>query len=240
MKNKLNSFTTAYQSTFPYYLDNELILKWYPERVLKLAQGNSLLELGIGHGFTSAAFSGRFSRHVVVEGSEEVIAQFRRNHPAEKIEIIYSYFEAFETQEKFDVIMMGFVLEHVDAPEVVLKRFSQFLSPRGSIFIAVPNSEALNKRFGYHAGLISDLGELTASDRALGHQRVFTVSSLRLMVESSGYYVKTMEGLFLKPITTLQMQQLKLSPEILHAMLEVGVDYPELCVGLLAEVKPVP
>jgi 2-polyprenyl-3-methyl-5-hydroxy-6-metoxy-1,4-benzoquinol methylase len=240
MQNKLDSFSAAYQSTFPYYLDNELILNWYPQRVLKLAQGDSVLELGIGHGLTSATFAKHFTKHVVIEGSEDVIAQFRNNHSMEKVKIVHSFFETFETTDRFDVIMMGFVLEHVDSPDEILSRFARLLKPNGSIFITVPNCEALNKRFGYYAGIIKDLGELSPADRAQGHQRLYTVASLRELIEANGCYVKTIEGLFLKPITTNQIQQLKLSPEILHAMLEVGVGYPELCVGLLAEVKLAP
>jgi 2-polyprenyl-3-methyl-5-hydroxy-6-metoxy-1,4-benzoquinol methylase len=237
MPHKLDSYSAAYQSDSAYYLDNELILNWYPERVLKLAQGNSLLELGIGHGFTPMVFSKNFAKHVVIEGSSEVISLFRSKCDVDKIEIVQTFFESFETQDTFDVIMMGFVLEHVDCPDVILKRYARLLKPNGSIFIAVPNSEALNKRFGYHAGLISDMSELSAADKALGHQRLYTVDSLRALIESNGCFVKTLEGLFLKPITTSQIQQLKLSPEILQAMLKVGVNYPELCVGLLAEVK---
>ena len=41
-----------------YVLDNRLMLEWDPQRVVKLAQGSSLLELGLGHGFSTAFFPG--------------------------------------------------------------------------------------------------------------------------------------------------------------------------------------
>ena len=236
MTNYLDKFADAYQND-PYAIDNRLILNWYPERILKLAQGDSLLELGLGHGYTSLKFNKKFTRHVVIEGSEEIITQFNQKVGPNKIEIIRTYFEDYETEEKFDLIVMGFVLEHVEDPSLVLQKFKQFLNSNGSIFITVPNYEALNKRLGYEAGLIKNIEELSQADLKQGHRRLFTVESLKSLVTSNGFSVKTVEGLFLKPITTQQIIKLNLSEEILQAMLKVGVNYPELCVGILMEIK---
>lgn len=237
MKNYLDKFTESYKDKFPYSLDNRLILNWYPERVLNLAKGNSLLELGLGHGYSSLKFSEKFKRHVVIEGSEEIITLFNINFGTKKISIIHSYFEEYTAEEKFDVIVMGFILEHVADPSLILQKYKQFLNPGGSIFIAVPNAETLNKRFGYEAGLIKNLEELSQADLALGHRRLFTVDSLKSLVSSKGLSIKAIEGIFLKPITTQQIINLDLSEEILQAMLKVGINYPELCVGILMETK---
>lgn len=238
MTNQLDKYLDAYEDTFLYALDNDLIINWYPGRVLNLVKGkSSLLELGVGHGYATIKFCEHFDRYLVVEGSTEIIKNFREKHGMNNVNIVHSYFEDFHTEEKFDVIVMGFILEHVDDPELILKKYKQFLKPNGSIFVSVPNFEALNKRIGYHAGIINDLTALSEGDKALGHQRLFCVTSLTELVEKSGYKVKTIEGLLLKPITTTQIQQLNLSKEVLHAMLEVGVDYPELSVGILMELK---
>lgn len=236
-KNKqLDSFSEAYKDNFAYALDNELILNWYPKRILEKVIGNSLLELGIGHGYTSLLFSKYFQKHVVIDGSKEIISNFKSNNDTGHIEIIHSYFENFETTEKFDVIVMGFVLEHVDDPDVIIKNFKKFLNPNGKIFIAVPNSDSLNKRIGLEANLLQDMKELTAADLALGHQRIFDVNSLKELCLRNGFNVNKVEGIFLKPITTNQIKELKLSKEILNAMLIVGVEYPELCAGILMEI----
>ena len=49
----LDAFVQAYGEGFPYSLDNEIILGWYPDRILdRTPTKTSLLELGVGHGFT--------------------------------------------------------------------------------------------------------------------------------------------------------------------------------------------
>lgn len=218
-------------------LDNRLTLNWYPQRVVQMTgSGGSMLELGLGHGFSSAFFAQTFKRYLVVEGSPEMIVRFREKFDVPSLEIVESYFENFETDERFDAIGMGFVLEHVDDPALVLRRFSQFLAPGGSVFIAVPNAEALHRRFGHAAGMLPDMTKLSAADLEFGHQRYFTVQTLRDMVEGAGLAVKKTEGLLLKPVTTGQLGQLDLDERILQGMLEVGVDYPELCNSILMQV----
>ena len=237
MNNYLDKFKGAYEDNFPYSLDNKLMLNWYPERILKQATGQSLLELGIGHGYSTVKFSERFNRHLVLEGSLAIINNFIKEFPECKAKILQSTFEDFYTEERFDVIIMGFILEHVDDPSFILTQYKPYLCPKGSIFIAVPNAEALNKRFGYEAGIINSMSDLSQNDIALGHKRLFTVKTLKDLVESQGYRAKILEGIFLKPITTQQIIDLKLSDNILKAMLKVGVDYPELCVGILMEIE---
>lgn len=236
--NELDSFFNAYQDGFIYSLDNELILNWYSKRVVKFAKGESLLELGLGHGYTSVFFNKHFKKHIVIDGSLKIIENFRKkfdiNH---EINIVHSLFEEYETTEKFDNIVMGFILEHVDNPNIIIEKYLKFLKPNGRLFIAVPNCEALNKRIGYEAGLIKDMKELSNADKKLGHQRLYTVQSLRELIEEYNLEIKRIEGIFLKPITTQQIIDLKLSNEILEAMLKVGVDYPELSVGILMEVS---
>lgn len=234
---QLDKYSNAYKDTFDYALDNELMLKWYPKRVINKVEGDSLLELGIGHGYTTLFFSKYFKKHVVLDGSQQIIEDFKKNNDVNGIEIVNTYFEDYETDEKFDVIVMGFVLEHVDNPSGILNKFKRYLKPEGKIFIAVPNSDTLNKRFGFEAGLVKNMKALTKADLALGHQRIFDVNSLKKMCIESGFEIENIEGIFLKPITTNQIKELNLSKEILDSMLVVGVDYPELCAAILMEIS---
>lgn len=237
MTNKLDGFVDAYQSEFAYALDNRLILNWYPERITKFANGNSLLELGIGHGFSTNRFSNYFKRHLVIDGSSALIKQFKTSFPDCKAEIIETYFESFETKERFDTIVMGFILEHVDDPKALLLKYKKFLNPSGKIYITVPNAEALNRRLGYEAGLLDSLFNLSEADLALGHQRLFSTQTLTTLIKECGFEATQLEGIFLKPITTQQLISLNLSEDILQSLLKVGVHYPELCVALLIEIK---
>jgi SAM-dependent methyltransferase len=234
----LDSHVAAYQGGSLYDFDNEILLNWYPKRVLATCgPQRSLLELGLGHGFATHLFDEKFRRHLVIEGSSAVAANFRTRYPHCKADIRECYFEDFVSDEKFDVIVMGFILEHVDDPAAVLARFRHSLAPNGHLYIAVPNAEGLNRRLGHIAGLLADMQELTDHDRLLGHQRYYTVASLTAHIVAAGFVIDSMEGIYLKPFMTKQMVALNLAEGILSALCVAGIDYPELSCGLLARVS---
>lgn len=236
LNNHLDSFIAAYGDGFSYAFDNNIMLNWYPQRIMQLCPtGGRLLELGIGHGFTTNRFSQHFSNHVVIDGSASVIEQFHNQYPDCKAKVVRDYFENFDTAERFDVIVMGFVQEHVSNPRLILQRYKKFLAPGGRCFIAVPNGESLHRRFGHAAGLLDDLMALGKGDLELGHERLYSVNSLSSELQESGYSVVRKEGIFLKPLTTTQLQSLHLDENIIQAMCKVGIDYPELCCALLFE-----
>jgi ubiquinone/menaquinone biosynthesis C-methylase UbiE len=238
MDNILDNHIAAYNGQNLYDFDNNIQLNWYPQRVLLLSgDAKSILELGLGHGITTAFFSKHFDRHLVLDASPAVIEYFRKRFPDCHPEIIETYFEKFVSDEKFDLIVLGFILEHVDNPVEIMSYYKRFLSPRGKMFVTVPNAEVLNRRLGHLAGMLEDLQQLSDHDRLCGHKRYYTVKSLAEAVRMAGYEVERIEGIYLKPFTTQQMISLNFGQKVIDALCTVGVDYPELCCGIMAQIK---
>lgn len=232
----LDKHVKAYKGNSLYDFDNSILLNWYPRRILQLTSSRgSLLELGLGHGISTPLFSKVFSRHVVVEGSPSVIKHFQKTNQDCSAKIIEALFENFTSEHMFDLIVMGFVLEHVKNPNILLRQFGRFLTKGGSIFIAVPNAEAMNRRLGAFMGVLSDMTELSQQDQEFGHRRYYTCATLRSELIDAGLKIKKLEGIYMKPFTTRQMLSLQLPQSVLNALCEIGIDYPELSLGLLAE-----
>jgi len=140
---------------------------------------------------------------------------------------------------KYDSIEMGFILEHVDDPELILARYKNFISETGSIFIAVPNAKSLHRVIGEKAGLVGDIYKLSECDLQLGHKRYFDLNSLEELVHRAGLKIVDKKGLMLKPITGLQIKKLGWQQNIIDALLEIGLDYPEIanCIYIEAKLK---
>jgi 2-polyprenyl-3-methyl-5-hydroxy-6-metoxy-1,4-benzoquinol methylase len=237
MDNTLDKHVSAYQGLSIYDFDNTIQLKWYPQRIVEYSKGaTSLLELGLGHGITTSVFQRHFKRHVVVDASRAVIENFRQRFPHSKVKIVESYFETFESQERYEVIVFGYILEHVDDPVRILKHFRRFLAPGGRMFVAVPNAEVLNRRLGHLAGMLPDMLQLSDHDLLLGHKRYYTVESLRQDIQLAGYVIERLEGIYLKPLSTNQMISLNLGENVIEALCVAAIDYPELSCGILAEL----
>ena len=240
MKNVLDSHLVAYKGQSIYDFDNEIMLNWYPKRIIKHSNNSeSLLELGLGHGFSTNIFSKHFKKLIVLDGSKAIIKNFKNRFPSCKVEIIETFFEDFETDEKFDVISMGFVLEHVEDPIKIIRYYKKFLNKDGRIFIAVPNAEVLNRRLGNLAGLLPDICSLSKNDHDLGHKRYYTIKTLTEDIITAGFKIEKMEGVYLKPFTTSQIISLNLDESLIDSLCQVAISYPELSCGLLAEITKV-
>jgi len=238
MTHSLDDHLAAYQDDFAYAFDNDIILNWYPRQLIAQTPASaSVLELGIGHGLTCHRFAEYFDTYEVIDASQAVLDQFRRNYPGSKARTHKVYFEDFAPGRTYDLIVMGFVLEHVEDPGAILRRYKAFLAEGGTLAIAVPNAQSLHRRFGNAAGLLPDMMALGDGDRMLGHLRLFTVDTLSALLDGAGYEVSAKEGIFLKPFTTAQLKSLALPATTLDAMCEVGRDYPELCAGLLFKAR---
>lgn len=234
--NALDAVSSEYLPNSATSLENDLMLHWYPKRIVeRFGHCGKLLELGIGHGFTAEIFSAHADRHVIVEGSPRVIELFREAHPDSRAELVEGYFETFETDERFDVIVMGFVLEHVDDPGLLLSRYRRLLAPGGRMYVAVPNAKSMNRRLGLELGKIDDIYSLNVHDIALGHQRQYCRDTLRAELVAHGYAIAHEEGIYLKPLPLAVLKTLPDMQENLEAMLRVGIDFPDLCVALLVE-----
>ena len=80
---------------------------------------------------------------------------------------------------------------------------------------------------------------LGQGDLELGHKRLYSTENLTAEMNRAGFRIERKEGIFLKPLTTAQLQSLHLDAHLIQAMCKVGVDYPELSCALLFEGKAI-
>ena len=243
MADDLDAFADAYGEGFKFHDENLAMLSWYASRMveaLRRASVRSLISLGIGHRMVSlsviAALGAALDRYTIVEGSARSIEEFRAGEalpPCVRLE--HAWFEDFDPGARVDAIEMGFILEHVDDPDLVLRRYAGFLRPGGVMVVVVPNARSLHRQLGHAAGLLDDMYRLSEEDRALGHRRYYDLGSITRAVTAAGLRVLRTEGVFLKPLTTGQLARLQLPPEVRRSLYQVGVDHPDLCNAIYLE-----
>jgi SAM-dependent methyltransferase len=237
----LDNYKGAYEQNFRFFDENHWYLTLYAKLMCeKIKEKNfkSVLSLGIGHNVVSDALTKLLSTDLdsyhIVEGSPEIIADFKIRNDSPKIKLFNSYFENFNPDTKYDAIEMGFVLEHVDDPLLIIERFKNFLNKDGVMFISVPNAKSLHRLIGHKAGLLPDMYKLSQYDLELGHKRYFDLDSIKALIKKAGLQVVNQKGLMLKPITGDQIKKLEWDLNIINALMEIGQDYPEMsnCIYL--------
>lgn len=239
----LDSYVGAYDKDFRYLADNVGVLGAYANELIKACKKRDkidLCSLGIGYEVVSRrifeSLGSRLNRYEIVEGSAIILERFKEsvsdhNH----INLVHSFFEDYSPSIGFDVIEMGFVLEHVEDPKSIVKKFAEFLNPGGVIVAAVPNARSLNRILGYRAGLLENMYALSEWDIALGHRRYFdSVSFSNLFLENGMTVVRT-NGLMLKPFSSSQLEQLDLPQKVWQVLYDAGDLAPEYAYGLYLE-----
>lgn len=185
----------------------------------------SILELGPAEGLMTGHLVDLGQEVICVDGSEFFSEKLKEKYPS--IEVITSLFENFETDRKFQNIVLGHVLEHVDDPVEILKLARNWLAPDGILFAAVPNARSLHRQAGVIMGLLGAENELNDLDRHHGHRRVFDPESFRQAFLQSGYNIDYFGGYWLKPVSNSQIEA-HWSPEMLEAFMKLGERYPDV------------
>lgn len=245
-KESLDAYTSAYLQQFKFYDENLWYLKWYANRmcgVIRKMSLSSVLSLGIGHRAVSEMLMKEMDYSVkqyrILEGSPEIIESFRKDFKVPNVDLVETYFEDYKTDQKFDAIEMGFVLEHVDDPLFVLEKFKKLLTPGGRLFVAVPNARSLHRLIGHEAGMLDNVYRLSPQDLELGHKRYFDLQKISKMLLEAGYSIVNIEGLMLKPITGDQLKKLEFKENVIEALFKIGVHFPEIanCIYLEATTQ---
>lgn len=188
-------------------------------------RGDSLLELGPAEGVMSELLINAVRRYTAVDGASRFCDGLRARFP--EANVVHSLFEDFETTERFDNIVLGHVLEHVDDPVAILRLARSWLAPGGRVLAAVPNSRSLHRQAAVIMGLLEFEEEMNETDRHHGHRRVFNPETFRNVFKQAGYTIEVFGGYWIKPISNKQVEE-SWNPEMLHAFMQLGERYPDI------------
>lgn len=202
------------------------------ERLVEHLEGDTCLEIGCATGLVTTRLAQHCSRVVVVEPTD-TYAETVEDMALPNVTVVRQLAEDFQTEERFDTIVLSHVLEHVQNPDGLLRRCAALLRPGGVVLVVVPNAGSLHRRIGVLIGALGHETDLTDSDIAIGHRRVYNATTLRADVAASGLRVERMTGHFTKPLSNGQMDTLPAATQ--EAFLDLGDQLPhELSSELVA------
>lgn len=143
--------------------------------VKKFTKGNRLLEVGTGAGeLTSVAKELLFD----ITGIEIRPVYARNVSNMLNVPIYPIDFMDFETDNMFDIIILGDVLEHIPSPSSILEKAYNLLNKEGVIWISTPNFESA---FSY---IMKDKDPMW---RVCEHLNYFSYRSLKKTLEKTGF-----------------------------------------------------
>ena len=138
--------------------------------ILKLVEGKRVLDVGCGSGLLSKTLLNRNYNVTVVDNDSKAIEIAKKKG----INGFVADINNWQTQEKFDCIILGDVLEHIEDDGSVMKKVHEMLEPNGCVVVNVPAYQTL---FSKH-------------DVALGHKRRYSNKELESKLQNSGFTIE--------------------------------------------------
>lgn len=210
---------------------NGIMIKYTAEIFKKHipSYNSSILELGPAEGTMTDILADIYNDYTIVEAVSEFCEVIKKNH--KHIEVNNCLFENFNTSRKYDVIVLGHVLEHVENPIELLKKVKTWVKPNGLILAAVPNSNSIHRQAAVLMGLLKEQNELGETDKLIGHRRVYNIEQLKSDFDKSKLSIYKYGGYFLKPLTNKQIEE-QFSFEMIDAFMQLGENYPEIAAEI--------
>ncbi len=152
--------------------------------------GKHVLDVGCSTGYLAKALGRRGCTVTGIELDPEA-AEHARPYLRDVIvaDLDATGLASLGIEDRFDVVVFADVLEHLKDPEGILRAAADLLRPDGYVVISIPNVAHGSVRLALLEGRFeySDVGLLDET-----HVRFFTRSSLRAMVEASGFASRDM------------------------------------------------
>ena len=163
------------------------------KKIQHYSLGGKLLDVGAGKGeFLSIARKKGF----MVQGFEpsKEFCDFANREFGVNVHCgdLYTFIKKIDAEERFDVISLFHVLEHVKDPNTLLTELRPMLSSNGICYIEVPNADALLLKVVDKIYRVigkswsSRLSPLHPPFHSIG----YTSKSIRILLENSGFNVK--------------------------------------------------
>ena len=181
-------------------LINQKVAIWKPKQVYRKERGevidripagaNRILDIGCGTGSMGRGIRTRWGNVTLVGIEKEAARGFEAKAYYDRVIIAdASAWEPDFSEESFDAIVMADVLEHVEDPVKLLKKYVPYLSPQGVLVLSVPNVRYHEVLGGLAQGRF-DYQEQGILDRS--HLRFFTRKTLVELLEQTGLQIETL------------------------------------------------
>jgi len=184
---------------------NRKIIEYTADIFKRYMKDGSVLEMGPAHGLATDILYPLFPDYSVVDASELFINLIHERHP--NVETYVSLFEDFQPKKKFDNILIGHVLEHVEDPISILARCKEWKTDD------------------------EDVSELNESDLKVGHRRVYHRDSFIEDFQKAGLHVIKSGGYWLKVIPNSQIEK-TWSEEQIQVCMELGEEFPDIASNI--------
>jgi len=195
----------------------------------------SVLELGPAEGIMTDMLYPKYQNdYTVVDAGSVFIESLRKRYP--NIIAHECLFEEFKPNKRYDNIILGHVLEHVEDPVSILIQCKSWLDEGGLVLTTVPNANSIHRQAAVEMGLLKKLDDFSEKDYRHGHRRVFFMDTLQECFNDAGLKIQKSGGYWLKPLSDAQLER-DWTKDMIDAFFRLGEKYPDIAGELYVVAK---
>ena len=232
---ELSDERNALNEKYAYQFDFEVMHPLMLRKLIEHRATGKVLEIGSHFGIFTEKILEQYPDLTCVEVSTEAFQKLKKRI-GDRAVLHNAAIENIKELKKYDIIIMTHVLEHVEDPISILETLKKYLNPNGIVFVVVPSATAASRQIAVEMGLISHLTAVTEAERQHGHQRTYTLDTLKRDGRAAGLQSISVGGIFFKGLANFQFDKAIstgiVSPAYLEACYALGNKYPELCASL--------
>jgi 2-polyprenyl-3-methyl-5-hydroxy-6-metoxy-1,4-benzoquinol methylase len=150
--------------------ESDFWIKVKVKLILDLVEGKKVLDVGCGSGLLSKTLLDNGYEVVAIDNDWRAVGIAKKKGVIGLVADINDW----KTDEKFDCVILGDVLEHINDDKSTMRKVHALLKSNGCIVVNVPSYQFL---FGKH-------------DIALGHKRRYSNDELKNKLEDSGFKIE--------------------------------------------------
>jgi SAM-dependent methyltransferase len=175
---------------------------------------------------------------------DQAITTFQNSSITYPVEILPLKIEDWLKQvtTPMDVILMSSLLHELPDPQQTLQELRKALSPKGKLFLTVPNAYSFHRRLAVAMGAIADVQSFSGANHHFQQQQVFTPIILEDLLNKTGYAIVEAGDYFIKPFTHAQLQKMVdndiINIDIINGLMKLSAELPGWGAELYRIVKP--
>ena len=196
----------------------------------------TVIEFGLGDGVFTRMLCDYFGHVTGVDAAQTTIDLLKPRFRQSNITLQQSYIEDYNSDEKYDVIVMSHILEHLTDPVTALRNIKCLMHEKSILYISVPNANSIHRLVATKMELLESPDSLNQRDIDLGHQIVFHPNNFKTTVEAAGLIINHFGGVMIKPLANSQIST-DWSREMVEGFIALGDDLPELCGDIFVVAK---
>lgn len=156
------------------------------DKIIKLVEKNKkILDVGCASGYLASFLK---QKGCIIDGIDTDKGSIEK--AKEYCNAYISDISKEKIEGKYDVIILGDILEHLVSPDEVLLKLKENLKNDGYIIISIPNIVNIYPRLKILLGYF-DYEEIGIFDRT--HLRFFTQKSFKKLIYETGYKIEKLE-----------------------------------------------